>query len=202
MNQLPNLKIFVHPDELAGCNRLGITYENVDLKCFISYFMPIDLKDSEYSTKIENFAEEYAAVELDFPNENYRKTLYFKDGCYISPVSFHTRNWPVFESEHFRFIVANDSLFNDYSIQNLENFLQKTMDLLEFNEAEKNLLKREKSDVLPDRLYLHPFERTASCQFAVLFQPGRLMYAILSLSVHSQDKLGNEIVDKKSLRRA
>jgi hypothetical protein len=144
VNQLPNIENFVHLEELAGCNRLGISYENVDNKCFISYLLPENLKDAEYQSKITNIDEEYSIAELNFPNQNYQKKLHFKDGHYISPVSFHARNWPIIESEHFRFIVSSDSLINDYSIQNLEKFLSEMMDLLKLNEADRILLKQEK----------------------------------------------------------
>jgi hypothetical protein len=108
--------------------------------------LPAELQNSKYETSLKSVDEVYTELELFFPQKNYRKTLYFKDGSYISPVSFHTRNWPVLESQHFRFFISNSSLINDYSIQRLENFLQDTMDMLEYSLTDRELLTREKID--------------------------------------------------------
>ena len=143
VNRLPNLYKFIHPEEQAKCGRLGIAYENVDLKCMISYLLPEGLDITGYQTEIKDF-DEYSAVELFFPDANYRKILHFKNGYYISPVSFHTRKWQIIDSEYFRFYLSDQSLINDYAIRSLESFVESTADLLEYSPADREVLQREK----------------------------------------------------------
>lgn len=145
-DQTTNLKQWIHPDEITACNRLGISYEGIDLKEFISYTLPVKVKGAKHNFRIEEIDENNTKLQLSFPQENYKTTLFFKDDLYISPIYFHTRNWTIIESKYFRFIISNENLINEYSIQNLEKFLLYTMDLLDYSENDKKTLKQSKID--------------------------------------------------------
>jgi hypothetical protein len=135
-----NVDSFVDQSELKISDRLGIQYESVDNKYLISYDIEDVIKNSirrdelDYTTETVNLEANYSKVILSIQELNYQKEFYFKDGKYISPISYYSRGWKEVESKHFRFLISDTTLFNSYCINNLENYFLKIARLLKFSE--------------------------------------------------------------------
>jgi len=135
-----NLDSFADQSELEISDRLGIQYEGVDNKFLISYDIEDSIKNSikrdelDYTIETINLEANYSKVILSIQGLSYQKEFHFKGGKYISPISYHTRGWRVVESEHFRFLISDTTLFNSYCISNLENYFLKIASLLDFGD--------------------------------------------------------------------
>ena len=135
-----NLDSLANQSELEISKRLGIEYESVDNKFLISYDIEDMIKNSikrdelDYNIQTVNLGADYSKVILSIKELNYQKEFYFKDGKYISPISYYSRGWKEVESKYFRFLISDTTLFNSYCIDNLENFFLKIARLLHFGD--------------------------------------------------------------------
>jgi hypothetical protein len=135
-----NLDSLVDQSELEISNRLGIEYEGVNNKYLISYDIEDVIKNNikrgelDYAIETVNLEDNYSKIILSIQEMSYQKEFYLKGGKYISPISYHTRGWKEIESEHFRFLISDTTLFNSYCIDNLENYFLKIARLLDFGD--------------------------------------------------------------------
>jgi len=141
---------FADQSELETSGRLGIRYEGVDNKFLISYDIEDSIKSSikrnelDYTIEVIDLEGDYSKIIFSIQELSYRKQFYFKDQKYISPISYHTRDWKRIGSKHFRFLVSDTTLFNSYCIDNLENFLLRIAGLLNFGDEKLRELEAHK----------------------------------------------------------
>lgn len=135
---------YVSSDELDISNRFGISYEGIDNKFFIADEFPEVDENTKYDYKIEFVDDDYNLLTISIPAKNISKEYYLKDSSIISKPFFYSRDWKTKESEHFKFFISDEKLFNDYSINQLESFITKMFDVLKFSEDQINLIKQKK----------------------------------------------------------
>jgi hypothetical protein len=144
------LEKFVLSQELKISKRLNIKYEGVKNKFLISYDIDLVIKDQLdkdnliYDLQIERLDDSFSRLYFEIPSKNYIKEFYFKGDYLISPLYFHTANWKRIESDHFIFLISDPGLFNRYSIDNLENFLNRITSVLKLDEGQVNNLLNNK----------------------------------------------------------
>ena len=150
INNSSNLENYVLPEELSTDNRLGISYHNTEHKWLISYDIEskvkklLQTKQLTYSLQIENLENNYAKLIFITNDHEYQKEFYFYDDKFISPISYYTSKWEIRDSEYFRFLISDPDLFHEQSIEQLEGFIKKIFEKLQFTQEEKEKLKHEK----------------------------------------------------------
>ncbi len=150
LNNSSDLENFVLQKELTIDSRLGISYYNIEHKWLISYDIDSNIKELlqkkelDFSIQIENIKDQYSKLTFTTNNNEYQKEYYFYKDKYISPISYHTLGWDVRESEYFRFLISDTDLFHEQSIEQLDKFIKKTIETLQFTQEEQDKLKKEK----------------------------------------------------------
>ena len=145
-----DLQDFVDQSELEISGRLGIEYEGVDNKFLISYDIEDSIKNSinrgeiDYTMDVTDLEADYSKIVFSIPELSYQREFYFKGRKYISPISYHTRDWKRIDSKHFRFLISDTTLFNSYCMDNLERYLLKIAELLNFGDRELKELETHK----------------------------------------------------------
>ncbi len=144
-----NIIDFIDSNELRKSERLNITYQNVENKILISYGIDPEIKEniksgkSNYNLKFENLEEGFKKV-IFTSGKNYKKEFYFKNGKFILPQSYFTLNWEVIETDYFNFLISDRNRFNIYAQNKLISFVDAVLNLLNVNQNEKEILKKEK----------------------------------------------------------
>lgn len=138
------------PSDLAVSHRLGIEYEGVENKNLIAY----DVDDStkrlvrnghrSYSVTVESLDSQYARLILMIDRAYGAKEFYFRGRRCVSPLAYFARNWPIVESEHFRFFLSDSTLFNAYCREQLESFVERMAALLGLHDQEMETLSKRK----------------------------------------------------------
>ena len=150
INCSSNLDNFVLQEELTIDSRLGISYYNTEHKWLISYDIDSNVKnllkndELDYSLRIEEFENQYSKLTFVTNDKLYQKEFYFFKDKYISPISYHTFGWKVHESNYFRFLISDTSLFHEQSIEQLDQFIENAIETLQFTQEEKEKLQKEK----------------------------------------------------------
>lgn len=141
---------FILPDELESAKRLGITFEDTPNKSMISFDIPENLKadirngHQTYSVEIVSPEPGFEKVIVKFSGTDDTVNFLFQDGCLISPVRYHTRNWKVTDSEYFRFF-SNCSGFPTRQIMNnLDHYFEEMGSLLAFSPDKIERVRRQK----------------------------------------------------------
>lgn len=143
---------FVHPTALATSQRLGIRYDDVPEKYLIQYDISSETRrrirqDSlGYQINLRQEANGYALLNftIDDPENNASQDFYFHNGYLISAVDFYTRNWQVFETRYFRFLVSNPKNHTPYAADLLDNFVEEMLERLQFDAADRQRLATQK----------------------------------------------------------
>jgi hypothetical protein len=141
---------FVLPEELDISNRFRIEYEGVKNKFLIANEIPYTLKKELLSKKIEydykttKLDDDYSSLSIDIDSENIHQKFFFKDSLIVSPAYYYSRNWQKIETDYFEFYVSDKSSFNKYSILQLENFVKRMTEILQYSESEIELLRAKK----------------------------------------------------------
>lgn len=146
INNSPGIEQYIDEQDLKISSRLGITYDGVQHKV---------LMNSEYERREVLIKELQEARSLDFEKsaeeeyevywaKSFGLRFYFKNKKYTSPIFYHTRDFKNNESKYFKFIVSDTTLYNHYSINRLDNFVDSMLVMMNFTSAEKELLKKEK----------------------------------------------------------
>lgn len=145
-----DIRQYVSGDELRSSERLGITYYDEKDKFLIGYGLPEEIKGiikagkDNYELSYPITGNGYGALTLTIPSENYKQIFYFKNDKYISPLTFHTRNYVKKESDFFRFYVDDTTYFNDYCIKKLDEFVDDMLRKMQFTALEREILINEK----------------------------------------------------------
>ncbi|HQI41144.1 MAG TPA: hypothetical protein PK665_08635, partial [Ignavibacteriaceae bacterium] len=117
----PEISKYVSSDEFEISNRFGISYEGIDNKFFIANEFPKIDRSIKYNYKIESVDDDdYSLLTISISAKNTSKEYYLKDSSIISKPFFYSRDWKTKESEHFKFFISDEKLFNHYSINQLE----------------------------------------------------------------------------------
>lgn len=145
-----NLEKFVDDGELSSSKRLCINYDGIKYKFIISFDIDEKIKDEikknnlKYEIKKSDLGNGYSIAELTVPSLNYSKQFYFKNGKWISPISYFSKDWTTKTSKYFIFKISEPKYFNDYCINKLDEFVDSTIVLLGMDEQQKKLLEKEK----------------------------------------------------------
>ena len=140
----------MNPDELVRSSRLGINYNGIKNKLLISYDIDDNIKKEIIEKKLKYELHEleehgkFSKFEFSISVLNYTKYFYFRSWKYISPSTYYSRNWETDTSKYFIFKISEPKYFNDYCIKKLDEFVDKTADLLEYTNDEKHLLETKK----------------------------------------------------------
>jgi len=135
----PQLREFVHPEQLSQSEAFGIEYDNITNKFLIaSGLSPAQIDSAsrfecEYDYQIESLDAPYSILNVSIPVIDYAHDFYFENGLLISPIRYHTRKWNQLESEHFIFTVSDATNISYYSIASMGSFLRSAMNELGFD---------------------------------------------------------------------
>ncbi|MFZ1279705.1 MAG: hypothetical protein WAR59_02645, partial [Ignavibacteriaceae bacterium] len=140
----PDISNHIYPEELKISNRLGISYQDKTNKFFIANQFPKLNGKTDFDFKINNLEDNYSLLTISVPSQNTSREYYLKDSSIVSKTFYYSRNWKVKESNHFKFFVSDETLFNEYSIDLLEKFVNKMFDVLKFSEQQKNEINQKK----------------------------------------------------------
>ena len=86
----------------------------------------------------------FLRLTITIPTLNLKREYFLKDSFLFNSAYYHSRNWKTITTDHFKFFVSDETLFNDYSINLLENFINRMTEILSFTETERNQLKEKK----------------------------------------------------------
>lgn len=145
-----DLSNYIYPAELQTSNRFGIEYDGIENKFFIANDIPKDLSDDllssklKYEYQLKNLEDNFSLITFTIPTLNFTREYYLKDSSIVSSPFYFSRNWKNITSEHFNFLISDETLFNKYSIYQLENFVNKMIGVLSFSDDEIKKLKTNK----------------------------------------------------------
>jgi hypothetical protein len=145
---------YIHPESLIKSERLGISYDGVSNKFLISFDIDESVKEKiksgelSYQLKYEKLNDDYQRVNFLINENGYAKEFYFKDDMLIPSSSYFTGTWEKRESQYFRVFLSDPLLFNNYSIDELDNFVNIMLSLLNIEQSQKDLLEKEKIDYI------------------------------------------------------
>ena len=145
---------FIDTTELKLCARLGIQYDEEDVKFLISQdldsLIKIALISGQYKYLVDTspLNDSFQKVTLSVPNVQHSRDFYFKGGQWILPSTYFSRNWRRFESEHFRFIVSDSCMMLPNCADDLEHFFKTTAALLGYTEKQLETIRRNKIEYL------------------------------------------------------
>lgn len=140
INNSEDLEKYVLPEELELSKRLGISYEGVQNKFLIGYDLDDEIrvglisKKFQYKYDVKILENGDNVLVFSVPEKNYEKKYYFKNGLWISQVSYFIQGWKKTESEHFIFVTSETDLINDYAVNKMEEFLLRECELLKIDE--------------------------------------------------------------------
>lgn len=150
INNGDDLGKYVDAKELAKSKRLGINYDGVKYKFIISYDINEKVKDDvknkglKYGVHETDLGNGFSLAEFTVPSINYSKKFYFKNGKWISSITYFSKDWTTKTGKYFKFKISEPKYFNDYCIKKLDEFADSMAVLLEFDEHQKQLLEKEK----------------------------------------------------------
>jgi hypothetical protein len=142
IEQSDNLDNFVSEVELNKSNRLGIQYKNVKHKWLISYELEPRLKD--YTLNIETLKDDYSKLILTDSITKKTNEYFFHKDKFISPLSYHTKDWQIQQTEFIDFYLSDTNFFHPESADSLNSFVRKTAEKLNFSNEQITSLRENK----------------------------------------------------------
>ncbi|HEX2868582.1 MAG TPA: hypothetical protein VHO03_16180 [Ignavibacteriales bacterium] len=145
-----NMADFVLGSELEKSQRLGISYAGVPDKFLISYDIDKDVKDKinsgdlKYDVKKESLGKGFTKATFSLKGMSYKREFFFLNNRFISPSLYYTQSWKNFKTKYFNLYLSDTSLFNNYSAQKLDQFVDALGSLLNLNKDDKELLEKNK----------------------------------------------------------
>lgn len=146
----PNISNYIYADELQIANRFGIEYEGIENKFLIANEIPKELSNdlltgkTKYDYHLKYLEINFSLLTLTIPTLNFTRGYYLKDSSIVSSPFYNTGKWKNTISEHFNFFISDETLFNKYSIEQLENFVNNMIGVLSFTDEEAAQLKTNK----------------------------------------------------------
>jgi hypothetical protein len=144
VSNLPELPQYIYPEELEVAKRFGISYQETENKFFIANEFPQTQKNISYDYKLSKLENNYSKLSINILSQNITRDYYLKDSFIVSKPFYFSGNWKVKESNYFKFFISDETLFNDYSIQQLEKFIEKMFYVLDFSDEQKNEIRQKK----------------------------------------------------------
>ena len=145
-----NLENFVDTTEMRLSKRLGISYPNYKHKFLISNDLLFSVKEKirngkvKYKYHIKNLEPNYSKLIFETPKEKIKLEYFFYNSKLISKPFYYSTNWKKISSKYFIFHVSDTTLINNYSISNLDGFVDKMLSVLNCSSYEIQKLEREK----------------------------------------------------------
>jgi hypothetical protein len=145
-----NMDSFVQDTELQKANRLGISYENVQHKFLISYDIDPEVKKKvnegnlKYEIEYQELGKGLTKATFSLKSVSYKREFFFKNGRLISPSSYYTQGWKSFSTKYFNFFISDTSLFNNYSAEKLDSYVEAMGNLLNLTKDDMQLLEKNK----------------------------------------------------------
>lgn len=140
----PEITKYILSREFETANRFGITYKDVKNKFFIANEFPKIDTSLKFDFNTELIEDDCCLLTISIPSENILKEYYLKDSSIVSKPFFYSRNWRTKESDHFKFYISDETLFNNYSINQLESFVSRMFSLMKFSDEQINQIKQKK----------------------------------------------------------
>jgi hypothetical protein len=150
INDSPDLENFVLESELNLSKRLGITYPDAKHKFLISNDVDTKIKEEikngnlNYKIDIDSIDTEYSILKFEVPARQIKNEYYFYRYKLISKPYYFAKDWEIEKSKYFIFHINDPSLFNKYSQNQLDNFVDQILVQLDVDESEKTKLQKEK----------------------------------------------------------
>jgi len=146
----PGIERLFREEDVSNSHRLGISYEGLDTKLLIGEGMDSSIANGirsgslKFDIRIDSSRDGYARVLLEIPARAYQHAFYFRNEKAISRVSYFTRAYHSWRSEHFKFLISDTGTFNRYSVDRLEKYFDSISLLLQFTREDMALLAKEK----------------------------------------------------------
>lgn len=146
----PDISNYIYPEEQEISNRFGIVYEGIKNKFLIANDYPAELSENllvdktKYEYQLAKLDDNISLLNVNIPSLNIQKEYYLKDSFIISSTYYHSRNWKTITSDHFKFFISDSTLFNNYSIEQLEKFVDEIFGILKFSDQQKNEIRQKK----------------------------------------------------------
>ncbi len=146
----PDISNYINPNELKIAKRFGIEYEGIENKFLIANEIPKEFTNDlltgtiKYEYKLEGLEDNFSLLTITIPTLTLKSEYFLKDSFLVTSTYYHARNWKTITSDHFQFFVSDETLFNDYSINLLEDFINRMTEILSFTVDERNKLKEKK----------------------------------------------------------
>jgi hypothetical protein len=140
----------IFPVEFEIAARFGIEYDGIENKFLIANNIPKEISNNllngkiKYEFNIKNLEYDFSLLTFTIPALNFSREYFIKDSFLVTSAYYHSRNWKIITSDHFKFFVSDETLFNDYSIDQLEKFVSKMFDVLKYTKRQKELIKQKK----------------------------------------------------------
>ena len=153
-NNQNDLSNYIQPGSLQKSKRLGINYEGIKNKFLISYDIDESIKEKinkgeiSYQITEKELNDNYKKITFKTDGIDFTKEFFFQNNLLVDPSSFYTNSWKTKESKFFRIFISEPSQFNDYSMQQLDAFVETMLDLLKVEQPERELLEKEKIDYI------------------------------------------------------
>jgi hypothetical protein len=146
----PSLASWFDEENLAMAHRLGIEYEGIPTKQLIAYDIDekivgmIQSGQTRYTVGIDSLDGDYSRVSLTLDRIEGVKVYYFRGKHCISPLAYLARNWQTVEGRYFRFYLSDSTLFNSYSREHLELFVDRIAPLIGLSGTDLERLREKK----------------------------------------------------------
>lgn len=146
----PGISNYIYADELQIVNRFGIEYEGIENKFLIANDIPNeftnDLLDGiiKYEYRLKNLEDNFSSLTITIPTLNLKREYFLQDSFLVTSAYYHSPNWKTITTDYFKFVISDESLFNEYSINLLEIFINRMSEILSFTESERIQLKEKK----------------------------------------------------------
>jgi len=146
----PDISNYINPNEFKIAKRFGIEYEGIENKFLIANEIPKDLSNDllngkiKYGYKLESLESNFSLLTITIPSLNLKREYFLKDSFLVTSAYYHSRNWKTITTDHFQLFVSDETLFNDYSINLLGDFINRMTEILSFTETELNQIKEKK----------------------------------------------------------
>ena len=141
---------YIYPAELKTSNRFGIEYDGIENKYFIANDIPKEFSNNllnvklKYEYQLKNLEDNFSLLTFTIPTLNFTREYYLKELSIVSSPFYHSHKWKNIVSEHFNFFISDETLFNKYSIDQLEIFINKMIGVLSLTDEEATQLKTNK----------------------------------------------------------
>ena len=150
INESNELLNFVDQSELNLSKRLGIHYPEAKHKFLISNDVAPKVKEEikngslNYKIDIDSIDTEYSIIKFEVPARQIKNEYYFYKSRLISKPYYFAQDWKIEKSKYFIFHISDPSLFNIYSQNQLDNFVDEILIQLDVDESEKTKLQKGK----------------------------------------------------------